>query len=357
MPRNAKVQRWTDLLAALLLRHYPVPFEELARDVPAYSDPRQQHSARMRMFERDKDELRAFGVPIETVEIELGETQGYRLAQADFYLPYLAYATSGGLRTPPRVDVYGYRALRTLAFEPDELAAIADAAIRLRSLREPVLLADVESATRKLAFDLPLDISTPGDGTWVASSRDRVDPDVFDRLSDALIRRKRVVMDYHALSSGETLSREVEPYGLFFLESHWYLVARDLGRDALRNFRVSRIATATVNAGRLQSSDYEIPDDFDLREHARSRRAWELGDASAQEAVVEFVRDTGATRAAMALGEPVEGAERRRRFQVRRPDVFCRWILTFGGDARIVSPSSLSGESASLARETLRAYL
>jgi predicted DNA-binding transcriptional regulator YafY len=107
----------------------------------------------------------------------------------------------------------------------------------------------------------------------------------------------------------------------------------------------------------LQSSDYEIPDDFDLREHARSRRAWELGDASAQEAVVEFVRDTGATRAAMALGEPVEGAERRRRFQVRRPDVFCRWILTFGGDARIVSPSSLSGESASLARETLRAYL
>lgn len=355
MPRNPKIQRWTDLLAALLLRHYPIPFEELARHVPAYSDERQQKSARMRMFERDKDELRAFGVPIETVEIEQGE-QGYRLAQADFYLPYLAFASGTGSTSPRRVDVYGYRALKTLAFEPDELAAIADAASRLRTLREPVLLADVDSATRKLAFDLPLDVSKPTDGIYVTSSRDRVDAEVFERLSDALTRRKRVVIEYHAMSSGETMSREVEPYGLFFLESHWYLVGHDLGRGALRNFRVSRIQDAVVNGTRTQSSDYEVPVDFDLREHAQSRKAWELGDASAMEAVVWFSRDTGATRAAMALGDPVEESGVERRFQVRRTDVFCRWILTFAGDARIVSPPHLADECAAIARATLEVY-
>jgi len=33
----SKVQRWTDLLAALLIRRFPAPFDELARDIPAYS--------------------------------------------------------------------------------------------------------------------------------------------------------------------------------------------------------------------------------------------------------------------------------------------------------------------------------
>jgi proteasome accessory factor B len=67
MPKTApKIQRWIDLLAALLRRHYPATFEELIRDVPAYGGSQSQ-DARRRMFERDKDELRGFGVPIETM--------------------------------------------------------------------------------------------------------------------------------------------------------------------------------------------------------------------------------------------------------------------------------------------------
>src|SRR5690242_3117055 len=69
-PNAAKVQRWIDLLAALLVRRYPASFEELARDVPAYDASGKSSAAVMRMYERDKDELRAFGVPIETVTVE-----------------------------------------------------------------------------------------------------------------------------------------------------------------------------------------------------------------------------------------------------------------------------------------------
>ena len=61
--RNSKVQRWIDLLAALLSRQLPSSFEELRGDVPAYAAG--DGPTLMRMFERDKDELRAFGVPIE----------------------------------------------------------------------------------------------------------------------------------------------------------------------------------------------------------------------------------------------------------------------------------------------------
>jgi hypothetical protein len=69
MAASPKVQRWIDLLAALLGHRMPVTFEELARDVPAYltdgSIANGNPSATLnRMFERDKVELRELGVPI-----------------------------------------------------------------------------------------------------------------------------------------------------------------------------------------------------------------------------------------------------------------------------------------------------
>ncbi len=73
----SKLQRWVDLLAALLRRNAAASFEELVRDVPGYLKIKQKDSLR-RSFERDKDELRAFGIPI-TTEEDSGENTGYRL--------------------------------------------------------------------------------------------------------------------------------------------------------------------------------------------------------------------------------------------------------------------------------------
>ncbi|MGI9078673.1 MAG: helix-turn-helix transcriptional regulator [Gemmatimonadaceae bacterium] len=350
-----KIQRWIDLLAALLRRKYPATFEELALDVPAYASAAQAREARARMFERDKDELRAFGVPIESVELE-ADVHGYRLAAADFYLPYLVATGSGRTGHPGKVDSYGYRALRTLAFEPDELAAVAESAARVRELGDPVLAADAESAMRKLAFDLPMDTSMPIDAPVLARNRDPVDPVVYERLGDALLRQKEVTFRYHSMESDKTTERRVEPYGLFFLGSHWYLAGRDVRREAVRNLRVSRIAEVKVNSKRSQSRDYEVPTSFSLREHARSRQAWELGDGAVEDVVVALVRDSGAARAAAQLGEVVEGELRKRRFSVRRSDVFCRWLLSLAGDVRAVSPNSVVERFEQIVAETAAVY-
>ena len=50
MASITKLQRWTDLLASLLRRHYAATFEQLSKDVPAYANEKQADSARMRMF-------------------------------------------------------------------------------------------------------------------------------------------------------------------------------------------------------------------------------------------------------------------------------------------------------------------
>src|SRR5690606_36592990 len=140
MPPASKTQRWIDLLAALLARRYPATFDVLSQDVPAYANSRASRASVMRMFERDKAELRALGVPIETVRDENGDLAAYRIAPVDFYLPYLGLAGAQPARTtrPRRIDRYGYLALRELSFTADELAMVADAAGRIRALGEPL---------------------------------------------------------------------------------------------------------------------------------------------------------------------------------------------------------------------------
>jgi len=384
-----KLQRWVDLLAALLVRQRYAPFDELAKDVPGYDVANAQHDSVMRTFERDKDELRRFGVPIETVKDGEGDTLGYRLDRKAFYLPYLM--VSGHERAaqgPKKVEYDGYRALQTLAFEPDELDAIIEAALRVRALGDPTLAREAEAAIRKLALDLPLgavlaDVASPMAAerrlikvqrfdvprereatsftrslrAMIVPPKRQADPLVFDRLSDALARRKVVSFDYFAMERGERSRRTVEPYGLFFVSSHWYLTGRDVDRDALRNFRLSRIASVEVNPKTSQSADYEIPSDFSLRDHAQAREPWEIGEGDATAAIVEFTATTGATQAALRLGRPVDGSEHRRQFDVRRPDAFARWLLSFGGDARPIEPAEVRAAYASAAAATLGRYV
>ena len=382
-----KLQRWVDLLAALLIRQRHATFEELAKDVPGYDLAHGKRESVLRTFERDKDELRSFGVPIDTVVDSDGERVGYRLERKAFYLPYLMVSGHERAASAPRkVPHDGYRSLETLAFEPDELDAIIEAAARVRALGDPILAGEAEAAIRKLALDLPLGavlddaVAAPAVSKLsveqslremrtaapiafrqamhptIVPPKRQPDPTVFDRLSDALARRKVVTFDYFTIERGDRTQRTVEPYGLFFVSSHWYLAGRDVDRDGLRNFRLSRVSRVVVNPKKAQSSDYEIPGDFSLRHHAQSREPWEIGDGTATPAIVEFLTLTGATRAALELGKPVEGSDSRRQFEVRRPDAFARWLLSFGGDARPIEPPDLRAEYERVASATLARY-
>ena len=168
MPSQEKFQRWIDLLGALLARSSPATFDELAAAVPEYAlkraeiasaSPAQKKTLEeslKRTFERDKQELKTFGVPLEALADDDGNPGGaYRLVRENFYLPYLCLALPGAATAAvKKVDKFGYRKLATLSFEPDELTAVVDAAVLVRRLGDPLLAADASSALRKLAVDL-----------------------------------------------------------------------------------------------------------------------------------------------------------------------------------------------------------
>lgn len=354
-PADAKLQRWIDLLAALLTHRYGLTVEQLLREVPAYAASARTTSeaSLLRMFERDKDELRASGIPIELRHNSEGEELGYYVDPQEVYLPFIALV--GSAKRPSLGARRGYRAIPTLTFEPDELHAVLHAIELARSLGDPMLATHCDSGRRKLSHDLSHDGALVEGENPTRAGGESVGTTLRE-LGKAMLRLKRVTFHYHTMGRDATAARTVEPFGLFFQSGHWYLAGRDVEKEVVRNFRVSRISDLQPNARALQSADFAIPRGFRLSTHARSRKAWELGDGDAEVAIVEFRGGSGAVKAAESLGTAIRGAPRRRRFQVRRLDVFARWLLSFAGDVRPLEPPGLVDAFRELVRQTLARY-
>ena len=256
----SKVQRWLDLITYIVSRHFPVPVEELMERLPAYAvdwvggSVTARESVR-RKFERDKDELRAFGIPLETVTYSINrgleEAQGYRLSKKDFYLPYLKLLKEEGVGAAPDPPLSENLDLFHLA--PDgsievREEVVADAVWGLKELADVPgfpLAAEARSAYRRFTFDLDPAPSPDKHVFFVTPPETARAEAHLEVLTDALLRRKRVTFPYHGIERNQLTDRVVHPYGLMFKNSHWYLVGWDETRDAERVLSLIHISEPT----------------------------------------------------------------------------------------------------------------
>lgn len=190
-----------------------------------------------RMFEHDKDNLRAAGLTIEVDEA----TQGYRID------PALSFATE-------------------ILFEPREAAVIRAVGGLILADPEFPLTGDLRIALAKIGSSLggidALARSVPRTATTRTTSSDtRV-----IGFEDAINRSKRVTFSY-AKPDGSSGDREVEPYGLARHAGAWYVVCYDLGREDIRMFKVDRASDVVVNPRQPKSPDFERPEGFDVGDH------------------------------------------------------------------------------------------
>jgi proteasome accessory factor BC len=190
---DAKLERITDLIFALLETTSPIPLSQLAEEIPGYPEG---HEARRQAFERDKRLLREEGIFVESVPIDSPEQFGYRIDPATFFLP-------------------------DLALDPDEQAALnlAVAGVELGD-------GSGEDALKKLGIGATFD-ATPVASLGVVAG--------LDRLFQAIAAAAEVRFSYR----GE--ARAVAPARLRFVGGKWYLAGWSKERNAGRNFRVDRI--------------------------------------------------------------------------------------------------------------------
>jgi proteasome accessory factor B len=351
---SQKLRRWIDLIVALLRRSAPASFDEFKGDVPAYATATTAPESILRTFERDKDELLAFGVPIEVSSDSVGVRRLYRIVPGNFYLPLLQLVEAHSPATLPRRRGAGSRALDTLAFTPDELDLVIRAGRRAQQLGDPYLAEEAAAALRKLALTLTIPAD---DGTErVSVDEQHDDPAVLELLDHALRTHKLARFDYHSMGRDAHGRREVEPWGLVFLARHWYLLGKDRDAGELRRFRIRRISELAIESARPHTPDFEVPASFDIAAYARWREAWRIGDGDATQVTVRFSASTGAVAEAAALGEAVPGSSDQRRFEVRRSATFARWLLRLAGDVEPIAPPEFVATWRNLARETAAIY-
>ena len=208
-----RLERVTDLVLVLLDTRQPLTLDAIAHQVPGYPE---EHSARRQAFERDKRLLRDEGIPVLTQRLPGNEQYGYQIDRESFYLP-------------------------DLDLEPDEQVALHLAVAGVH-LGDP-------SGRDAL---LKLGAAGLGDVRPIASL---VPPAALIELFEAVRTHASAAFAYR----GE--DRRVAPVGLWFRFGHWYLVAWDLDRAAVRTFRVDRVDGEVV---RGEAGDALVPDDVDV---------------------------------------------------------------------------------------------
>jgi len=80
--------------------------------------------------------------------------------------------------------------------------------------------------------------------------------DLFQTVGSALLRRKRMLIDYYARGADEITHREVSPQRLIYYRGNWYLDAWCHLRNDIRNFSVDAIQHAEI----LKTNAKDIPE-------------------------------------------------------------------------------------------------
>jgi proteasome accessory factor B len=310
---TSKVERLMNLVIALLSTRTFITADRIRQVVAGYADS-PSDEAFSRMFERDKNELRDLGIPLETGRVsQFDPTEGYRINR----------------------DAYALRAVELTA---DEAAAVA---VATQLWESPELITATQGALLKLrAAGVDVD---PADGVAISTATlpgVRGNEETLRTLLEAIDNGQAVQFGHRRDRSEPYTTRTVEPWGVVTHHGRWYLVGHDRDRDAPRTFRLSRIADDVTTIG--AAGAVHKPDDIDLRAVVRRAVAeWPTGTRA--RVWVADGRATALRRQAVVEGSLTLGGRTGEviTVEIGMFDQLAREIASYGADAVALEPQSL----------------
>lgn len=292
----AKLERLLNLTALLLETPRPLSAVEIRDRLGVYAE---ENDAFRRAFERDKDDLRAMGVPLEVQDVPgvVPAVEGYRIPKDRYYL------------RDPGLTAEELAALRMAAsvVQLDGLSA------REGLLKLGGLVGEADGAMGVAVAALP--------GGHVGA------------LFGAIAARTPVRFTYRGVE------RRVDPYRLDFLRGRWYLTGFDHTRDDERAFRLDRFESAVE---RLDGPRFERPS---TAVPGVQFEPWQLGEGEPVTAKV-LVDAPQAPWIVQHLGPGAVAEERSDgsvvvTMTVTNRDNFRSFVLTFLDHAEVLEPADL----------------
>ncbi len=313
MPIN-KVERLVNLVIALLSTRGYITAEKIRSNVAGYGDS-PSAEAFSRMFERDKNELRDLGIPLEVGKVSnLNPTEGYRINRDAYALPPVDLT---------REEAAAVAVATQLWKSPELITATQGALLKLRAAG-----VDVDP-------DAPVSIASPAGVPGLRASEE-----VLGILLSAINSGQAVQFPHRSSRSAPYTTRTLEPWGVITDKGRWYLVGHDRDRDATRTFRLSRIGADVTPIG--EPGTVTVPDDVDLQQIVADAVAEGPTGALATVWVADG-RATALRRAGRSVG-PRQLAGRDGEvleLDIGFNDRLAREIAAYGADAIVLEPASL----------------
>ena len=265
-----------------------------------------------RQFERDKDDIRDLGVPLETIDSpgDVGNNQTLR-----YRIPRGAYELPADVR-----------------FSSDETTLLNLAAM---VWREGSLSGESRRALLKLrSLGVAADEPTLG-----YAPRVRLRDAAFEPLSSAL--EKHLIVRFPYLKPGEDRAREREviPLALVQYQGRWHLSAEEVEGEGARKTYLLRRIVGPVEFGKAAPAR---PGDHAAAALAGLDEVWERGVAE-----VDVVCDSDAAtrlsnrRGTERLAPETDGPEARLRLHYVDLEILADELAGFGPEVLVVSPHEL----------------
>ncbi|MER7797781.1 WYL domain-containing protein [Microbacterium sp. NPDC096154] len=314
-------ERQLNLIVALMATEFGLTKQQILETVSGY---RQRAGAKAdaleKMFERDKDDLRDLGVPIETIgdsadPNDLREAR-YRIPKAEYDLP------------------------SDITFTPAEVAILALAG---SVWSEGSMSKDAHSGLRKIRA-LGIEVDEPIIG--FAPRMTAREPS-FATLRDAIEACRVVAFDYLKPGEEHARRRTVRPLALIDYEGRWHVSAHDVDADGERLFLLSRIVGEVVP----QRERF----DPELREGAGERATRGLQEVAARnQALLEV---TPGSEGALRLTRRGVPAAQGIRVPYVDLHIFADELASYGPEVRVVEPAALRDAVIGRLRAARHAHL
>ncbi|WP_374950868.1 helix-turn-helix transcriptional regulator [Mucilaginibacter sp.] len=173
--------------------------------------------------------------------------------------------------------------------------------------------------------------------------------DHLQNILNAIMHKKVLCMEYMAGYTQEQTQRQVEPVGIFYLDSFWHLIAYCRMRADYRDFRCDRIVS-------LKESDIT----FTGKHPTLKAYIAQTAEEKKLETIIikvqsEMVRFLGEQKYYHGfVSELTLKGETEMTFLTMSVEGFARWFIMFGDVAEIVSPQHLRNKISVLAEKIMQ---
>ncbi|WES65523.1 WYL domain-containing protein [Microbacter sp. GSS18] len=314
-------ERLVNLVVALMATEQGLTKDTILASVSGYREQASSGASKdalEKMFERDKESLRALGVPIETIGDRADPDD---LREARYRVPTAEYELPGDIE-----------------FSPAELALLNLAG---GVWSESSLSSEARTGLRKIrALGIPVEDPIIG-----FSPRISVREPSFAPLQQAIEQSRVVTFPYVRPGSGHARVRRIQPLALVEYEARWHVFGNDLGVGAERTFLLSRI----VGGVELSRTRFDPA----LRDGAGERALTGLAEVAARN--VALLEVNPGTEAALRLARRAMSAPQGIRVPYVDLQIFAGELASYGPEVRVVEPAALRDAVVERLRATVAA--